>query len=217
MFQFNFLDNNSTTPLAALETIPCNSHNAKEIPVSNSPVTPNSYETKSISYSDTLNIRLVTDVTLAPDSLLCAAESNRTDLQVGIYEGGLKVWECTHDLANFIVNENIELNQRRVLDLGCGSGIIGIVARMSGADVCFQDYNEDVITHFTIPNVCLNSEVGECRFYAGDWESFASIVGAKYDVIFTCETVYNPDNYRKLCRVFSNCLQPNGIMYPFKH
>ena len=54
--------------------------------------------------------------------------------------GGLKVWECTYDLGNYILEEKIPLNNTQVLDLGCGAGIIGLIAFLKGSNVHFQDY-----------------------------------------------------------------------------
>ena len=43
-----------------------------------------------------------------------------SDLVSGVYEGGLKIWECSIDLVHFI-SRNPELFEgKRVLELGCG-------------------------------------------------------------------------------------------------
>jgi predicted nicotinamide N-methyase len=55
--------------------------------------------------------------------------------------GGLKIWECTRDLAEFLICEHINLTGKLVLDLGCGTGLLGILAMYLGAhSVHFQDY-----------------------------------------------------------------------------
>ena len=54
--------------------------------------------------------------------------------------GGLKVWECTYDLGNYLLLEGIPLNNKRILDLGCGAGVIGLIAFLRGSSVDFQDY-----------------------------------------------------------------------------
>lgn len=56
--------------------------------------------------------------------------------------GGLKIWECTEDLIQYFEDNENEINfeSKRVLDLGCGAGILGIYAYMKGALVTFQDY-----------------------------------------------------------------------------
>lgn len=69
--------------------------------------------------------------------------------------GGAKVWECTQDLGLFLANTVDEKNllsdfaEKRVLDLGCGAGILGILALKAGSTVHFQDY-----VSFDIPFIC---------------------------------------------------------------
>jgi len=56
----------------------------------------------------------------------------------GIYEGGLKIWECSIDLATYIASK-IDVKDLCVLELGCGAGLPGIVAGVQGArEVHFQ-------------------------------------------------------------------------------
>lgn len=55
-------------------------------------------------------------------------------------QGGLKIWECTYDLAEYIIKENINFQTKLMLDLGCGVGIIGLIALLKGSLVHFQDY-----------------------------------------------------------------------------
>ncbi|CAK9812970.1 Histidine protein methyltransferase 1 homolog [Anthophora plagiata] len=177
------------------------------------------------------------------------AESQHSDLIPSKYEGGLKIWECTYDLAQYIFENNIEFKDKFVLDLGCGTGVIGLVALLKNSIVHFQDYvrisyyvmyvlgmhfynwiceqivlqNVEVITTVTIPNVLLNFEDREntlkrCEFFCGDWESFTKLRTSsdgneltKYDLIFTSETIYNPDNHKKLYEVFKQRLKRDGI------
>lgn len=57
--------------------------------------------------------------------------------------GGLKVWECTFDLGRYLTcqSSNYSFEQKVVLDLGCGAGLLGILACKLGAtQVDFQDY-----------------------------------------------------------------------------
>nr|XP_050863349.1 histidine protein methyltransferase 1 homolog [Vespula vulgaris] len=152
------------------------------------------------------------------------AESQHSDLIPAKYEGGLKIWECTYDLLEYIIQENIKLETKLVLDLGCGVGIIGLIALLKGSFVHFQDYNAEVISSVTIPNVFLNFKdkqktLEKCEFYCGDWASFTMLFEKnikngdhkKYDFIFTSETIYNTENHKKLYEVFKKKLKPNGI------
>lgn len=64
----------------------------------------------------------------------------------GEYEGGFKLWEGGVDLAAHVATTwgianaacSTTLANRRVLELGCGAGLPGIVAVLAGADVVFQ-------------------------------------------------------------------------------
>ncbi|XP_055492664.1 histidine protein methyltransferase 1 homolog isoform X2 [Leucoraja erinacea] len=80
---------------------------------------------------------------------------SHSDLLPGVYEGGLKIWECTVDLVEYMAG--IDLQGLKVLDLGCGAGLVGIAALIKGAAcVHFQDYNSEVLEQLTIPNVALS-------------------------------------------------------------
>jgi predicted nicotinamide N-methyase len=50
----------------------------------------------------------------------------------GVYEGGLKIWECSFDLASFVYSD-IDVQNSKVLELGCGAGLPAIVAGLLGA------------------------------------------------------------------------------------
>ncbi|XP_014098632.3 histidine protein methyltransferase 1 homolog [Bactrocera oleae] len=136
---------------------------------------------------------------------IAEAEQTHSDLIPGVYEGGAKIWECTEDLLQYLA-KSIKpqyWDGKRVLDLGCGAGLLGIYAYRCGAVVHFQDYNKDVLTQITIPNVMLNVETQtkpvdeksnaietemkieenfnielleqNLHFYSGDWWEYAEL------------------------------------------
>ncbi|NWY53884.1 MET18 methyltransferase, partial [Chionis minor] len=91
------------------------------------------------------------------EGIVSKSVSSRSDLIPGVYEGGLKIWECTFDLIDYFSKAEIQFTNKTVLDLGCGAGLLGIVALKGKAEkVHFQDYNSTVIDEITLPNVVAN-------------------------------------------------------------
>ncbi|KAJ8981630.1 hypothetical protein NQ317_000858, partial [Molorchus minor] len=169
-----------------------------------------------ILYFDSKDIlKILQDKQSLSETASLKAEQSHSDLLPTVYEGGLKIWECTFDLLNYLKNINLDLGNKDVLDLGCGSGIIGIYGLINNSFCYFQDY------YTTYPNVLLNTQtkLDHCKFYAGDWQSFSELLETdnkgKFDFIFTSETIYNTDNYAKLHNVFEKLLKISGTMYPF--
>lgn len=191
-----------------------------------------------------VNIAVVKTVLLKEkfpgETIVSKSFSSHSDLIPGVYEGGLKIWECTFDLLTYFSKAKVRFAGQKVLDLGCGSGLLGITASKGGAiEVHFQDYNSLVIDEVTLPNVVANfplqdegSDVNEpegkrqrklkaaretckCRFFSGEWSEFCKLVlseklFAKYDLILTSETIYNPDYYSALHETFLRLLSRNG-------
>ncbi|XP_063228353.1 histidine protein methyltransferase 1 homolog isoform X2 [Bacillus rossius redtenbacheri] len=162
---------------------------------------------------------------LPGQELIAEAETLRSDLLPAKYEGGLKIWECTHDLANFLASQpDASLSGRKVLDLGCGAGLLGLLAASQGAsEVHFQDYNVSVLASVTSQNVFLNAKENAAtrlRFFAGDWQSYLLLTDeefkeeeSKFDCILSSETIYNPSNHAKLYSVFKKRLKINGTVF----
>ncbi|XP_008061452.1 histidine protein methyltransferase 1 homolog [Carlito syrichta] len=193
-----------------------------------------------------VNISVVKTVLLKEnlpgENIVSKSFSSHSDLITGVYEGGLKIWECTFDLLAYFTKAKVKFAGKKVLDLGCGSGLLGIIAFTGGAkEIHFQDYNSLVIDEVTLPNVVANStladeesdvsepemkrcrklkvaqELYKCRFFSGEWSEFCKLVLSeklfvKYDLILTSETIYNPDYYSTLHETFLSLLNKNGCV-----
>ncbi|KAJ7411865.1 Histidine protein methyltransferase 1 like protein [Willisornis vidua] len=160
--------------------------------------------------SDLYHVKVsVVEMTCSGDAdsegIVSKSVSSHSDLIPGVYEGGLKIWECTFDLMDYFSEAKIEFRNKTVLDLGCGAGLLGIVALKGKAErVHFQDYNSTVIEEITLPNVvanCINegssredrkaskppakrpknaeasTEVlNKCRFFSGEWSEVSQLL-----------------------------------------
>lgn len=165
---------------------------------------------------------------------LCVA-----DLVPGRYEGGFKVWEGALDLCRVLLRRHSGPWQQpaaaqdgagtvgfaglRVLELGCGHGLPGIVALLGGAHVTFHDFNEAVLLGATHPNVEAaarqhGAAADRARYISGD---FASVSGhlchepgfQPFDMILTAESIYNLQSARQVVGCCMQCMTEGGMAY----
>ncbi|KAF8594403.1 hypothetical protein BDV93DRAFT_565456, partial [Ceratobasidium sp. AG-I] len=96
--------------------------------------------------------------------------SRPSDLVPRVYEGGMKTWECSLDLADFVLRGQSgagELRGKKILELGCGTAIPTLAILQSlfdqpvptgsvpDTEVHLQDYNASVLEYVTLPNIIL--------------------------------------------------------------
>ena len=110
------------------------------------------------------------------------------------------MWDCTVDLAKFMVQNRALFEGKSVMELGCGHGLLGILAGKLGAKtVCLQDYNESVIEKLTRLTVLLNCQTTDkFTFLHGDWETLECKNSPKFDILLGSELIYNEQSYPKL-------------------
>ncbi|CAN6235469.1 unnamed protein product [Urochloa humidicola] len=141
------------------------------------------------------------------------------------YDGTLKYWESSITLVNILKNEirdgQLSFRGKRVLELGCGSGLSGIFACLKGAStVHFQDINAETIRCRTIPNVLANLEQARDRqnrpsespvtpsrqllapnvhFYAGEWDELPTILSVVQPPAAPTNLSFSEDDFMDGC------------------
>ncbi|KAG0198404.1 hypothetical protein BGX28_008184 [Mortierella sp. GBA30] len=102
-----------------------------------------------------------TKTVTGPGGVEMLALAGKSDLVKGVYEGGLKTWECALDLVAYLAEQKENFDGKKVLELGCGSALPGIyiLTQSDSVQVDLQDYNDQVLKLVTLPNVLLNTHV----------------------------------------------------------
>ncbi|KAI9242826.1 MAG: hypothetical protein BYD32DRAFT_362312 [Podila humilis] len=148
-----------------------------------------------------------TTTTSGPGGVEMLALAGKSDLIKGVYEGGLKTWECALDLVAYLAENKECYDAKKVLELGCGSALPGIylLTQSSSVKVDLQDYNDQVLKLVTLPNVLLNTHIRpdqqpldvpdsdeerkallqkvglQSRFFMGDWAGLVDLLDFKSD------------------------------------
>jgi predicted nicotinamide N-methyase len=134
------------------------------------------------------------------DRLLAASES----LQHAPY--GFLLWESSVALARWFARTPTLVRGKRVLELGAGVGLAGLVAQSLGAHVTQTDHMRDALAICELNAV--DNGVSDTRQVVADWQQWAH--GDVYDVIIGADILYETDAQPSLASIFQRNLSPGG-------
>jgi predicted nicotinamide N-methyase len=120
---------------------------------------------------------------------------------------GAMLWPACIALAHDLVTRADSLRGKRVLELGAGTGVPGIVAASLGAQVLQVDRSE-VALHLCEMNARRNAQPGvEVR--AATWEAFES--EQPFDFILGADVLYVTTMHERLIALCEANLAPGGV------
>ncbi len=111
--------------------------------------------------------------------------------------------QTTHMMVKHLIN--LDLKDKKVLDMGCGTGVLAIFAEMKGA----KPLDAIDIDNWCYLNSVENAERNNCTnisVYEGD---ASLLVNKKYDVIIAN---INRNILLNDIKTYTNCLNKNGIL-----
>ncbi len=95
-------------------------------------------------------------------------------------------WHASVGLCQFLCEHRDVVRGRRVLELGAGLGLCGIVARWLGGEVTLNDYQPDAL-EFALWNAEQNG-VGHVQTLLADWRRFPET--EPFDVVIAADILY---------------------------
>ncbi len=123
-----------------------------------------------------------------------------------------KVWDASFLLAYFLGKQPV-VDGRRMLEIGAGTGVVGLYAALCGHNVTISDVDEDALL-FARANALMNGLAG-VKILRLDWNE--PDVQQRYDVIFGSEVVYDRESYPQLVGFLQKALAPGGIIFLAKN
>ncbi|MCL6634243.1 MAG: methyltransferase [Peptococcaceae bacterium] len=116
-----------------------------------------------------------------------------------------EIWPAARGLA-FYVWERLSFAGERLLELGAGLGLPGVVCGLKGARVTFSDFNPMAL-EISARNALLNGLAQFCCL-AGDWRCFPA--AGKFDWVVGSDIFYDPRLNIHLAGVIKECLAARG-------
>lgn len=118
-----------------------------------------------------------------------------------------KLWEASGVLASYLSNLPPDPNQT-MLEIGCGLGMVGIVAAKAGHRITMTEINPDAL-NFARANALAN-ECPQIAIQRLDWN--APQLENRFDYIVGSETVYKTEDIDGLEALFDRYLNPGGTI-----
>ncbi len=119
---------------------------------------------------------------------------------------GVALWPSAIALAHDLVSRADELRGRRVLELGTGTGLPGIVAASLGARVVQTERDELAMS--SCKRNCVRNGAGTIEHRLADWTSWDD--AGQYDWIIGSDILYGVELQPHLRRIFESNLAPGG-------
>ncbi|MBX3232252.1 MAG: methyltransferase domain-containing protein [Labilithrix sp.] len=119
---------------------------------------------------------------------------------------GIVLWPAAIALAHELVART--LRGKRVLEIGAGTGLPGIVAATLGAHVVQTDVHEVALAVCKM-NAARN-DVAAIEQRLGDWTAWTDT--DRYDVILGSDVMYGTTMHPHLAHIFETNLAPGGVV-----
>lgn len=141
-----------------------------------------------------------------PDALLDALTQEEFDRNDGKMPYWATLWPSALAAAAEVLGDARGLAGRRVLDLGCGLGLVGMAALARGAHVTFLDWEADAVALAVASAFAAGFSAVEG--VVADWRSPPTM--AVFDRVLGADVLYEARNGPGVARFLAGHVAPSG-------
>lgn len=141
-----------------------------------------------------------------PDAMLDALTQEEFDRNDGKMPYWATLWPSALALAEVVLADPRGLAGRRVLDLGCGLGLVGMAALARGAHVTFLDWEADAVA--LAVGSAWAAGFGAVEGVVADWRSPPPM--AVFDRVLGADVLYEARNGPAVAKFLAAHVAPTG-------
>ena len=119
-----------------------------------------------------------------------------------------KIWEASIILSDYLSRIPVD-PEKRFLEIGCGMGVIGVVASAFGHRVTMTEYNPDAL-NFARANASANLSADDTGLEITELDWGKPQVEGLFDYIIGSEVIYKEKDYQPILKLFKTFLKPSG-------
>ena len=116
-----------------------------------------------------------------------------------------KIWKASWVLSGYLAGMPVD-DDKRILEIGGGIGLVSIVAAAFGHQITMTEYNPDAL-NFARANACRNN-CPDLPILKLDWHQ--SELSDQFDMIVASEVTYKEEDFSPLTQLFKSNLKPGG-------
>ncbi|XP_033722271.1 EEF1A lysine methyltransferase 3 [Tursiops truncatus] len=122
------------------------------------------------------------------------------------------VWDAALSLCNYFESQNVDFRGKKVIELGAGTGIVGILAALQGGDVTITDL--PLVLEQIQGNVQANVPAGgRAQVRALSWGIDQHVFPGDYDLVLGADIVYLEPTFPLLLGTLQHLCGPHGTIY----
>lgn len=118
------------------------------------------------------------------------------------------LWSAAEGLSQFLVKHPELIENKKILEIGCGLGLPSMVATQLGADVLATDFHPHVESFFKKNS--FKSKI-ECKYQRLDWLDDKNELGA-FDVVIGADILYEGRHARDVAEALFRYCKPQGLI-----
>ncbi len=137
-------------------------------------------------------------------------KSVNTDEDLAAFPYGLLLWASAIGLAERLAEQPELVRGRRVLEIGAGCGLPGLVARALGAARVTQTDYQEAALMLARRNAAQNGFAGQVEHRLADWRDFPPDLLGAFDVVLGSDVLYERTLHPPLSVLLPRLLRPGG-------